>query len=70
MTPGQDAPAAQTTRPIHYPGHGFVETPVVRRESAESRPGPLAVESMDSTVVVPPHWRLEVASDGILELRR
>jgi N-methylhydantoinase A/oxoprolinase/acetone carboxylase beta subunit len=45
-------------------------TPVVRRERARSQQGPLVVESMDSTVVVPPEWRLEVAPHGVLELAR
>lgn len=62
--------ATETVRAVHFPGHGFIETPVVRREAAQPRPGPLVVESMDSTVVVPPKWRLEVASDGVLELHR
>jgi len=70
MTSDGDGAAAETARPVHFPGHGFLETPIVRRESVEARPGPLIVESMDSTVVVPPHWRLEVAAGGILELRR
>jgi N-methylhydantoinase A/oxoprolinase/acetone carboxylase beta subunit len=38
--------------------------------TGERRPGPLIVESMDSTVVVPPGWTLSVASSGILDLTR
>ena len=34
----------------------------------EHRPGPAIVESMDSTVVVPPSWTLAVRAGGILEL--
>ena len=44
------------------PATGFVPTPVVRREELAagdaSATGPLIVESMDSTVVVPPGWSL------------
>jgi N-methylhydantoinase A len=65
-----DDTLAGSTRDVHFPGHGFLTTPVVRREAARSGPGPLVVESMDSTVVVPPEWRLEVAPDGALELTR
>jgi N-methylhydantoinase A/oxoprolinase/acetone carboxylase beta subunit len=32
--------------------------------------GPLIVESMDTTVVVPPGWVVEGDAVGILELRR
>ena len=42
-------------------------TDIVRRERlepGEARPGPLIVESMDSTVVVPPGWTLAVAATG------
>jgi N-methylhydantoinase A len=70
MTTGADGAAPETTREVHFPGHGFLATRVVRRELARSGPGPLVVESMDSTVVVPPEWRLEVDVDGVLELTR
>jgi N-methylhydantoinase A len=57
-------------RRLFFPGHGFIATPVVRREAVRAQQGPLVVESMDSTVLVPPEWRLEVAPDGVLELTR
>jgi N-methylhydantoinase A/oxoprolinase/acetone carboxylase beta subunit len=37
---------------------------------AAVRQGPLIVESMDTTVVVPPGWAVESDPVGILELRR
>lgn len=64
------APEPEASRAVYFPEHGFVPTPVVRRESARPVHGPLIVESMDSTVVVPPHWRLDVGDDGVLELTR
>jgi N-methylhydantoinase A len=58
------------TRDVYFDG-GFVATPILRRESLgddERRVGPLIVESMDSTVVVPPAWTLRSGPGGILEL--
>jgi N-methylhydantoinase A len=60
-------------RDVFFPESGFVATDIVRRQAlvaGESRPGPLIVESMDSTVVVPPGWSLAVADTGILDLTR
>jgi N-methylhydantoinase A/oxoprolinase/acetone carboxylase beta subunit len=60
-------------RDVFFPGSGFVATEIVRRRQlapGETRPGPLIVESMDSTVVVPPGWELSVAPTGILDLTR
>jgi N-methylhydantoinase A len=62
-----------TTRQVYFPGHGFASTRVVRRESltpGERADGPLIVESMDSTVVVPPEWSLHAAESGILDVTR
>ena len=60
-------------RPVWFPERGFLETAVVRRESlapAAALDGPLIVEEMDSTVVVPPGWRLLAKRGGVLELDR
>lgn len=60
-------------REVFFPDSGFVPTNVVRRDrlaSEETRPGPLIVESMDSTVVVPPGWTLTASPTGILDLTR
>jgi N-methylhydantoinase A len=62
-----------TRREVFFPGSGFVPTEIVRRRrlaSGETRSGPLIVESMDSTVVVPPGWGLSVDATGILDLTR
>lgn len=53
-------------------GDGFVSTPALPRsdlEAGETRSGPLIVESLDTTVVVPPGWDVECDEMGILELR-
>ena len=70
---GAGGAAASESRPVHFPGHGFVQAAVVRRDAltAGSRlNGPLIVESMDSTVVVPPDWSLHAAPSGILDLEK
>jgi N-methylhydantoinase A/oxoprolinase/acetone carboxylase beta subunit len=58
---------------VHFPATGYVSTPVVGRgelEPGTTTPGPLVVESMDTTVVVPPEWLLSSDDAGILELQR
>jgi N-methylhydantoinase A len=70
---GLEAAAGVARRGVFFPGEGFVDTPVVRRESlagGDEQPGPIVVESMDSTVVVPPGWRLRAQGSGILDLVR
>jgi N-methylhydantoinase A len=71
---GRTATAAQAERTadVHF-GDAFQPTPVIARTEligAESRQGPLIVESMDTTVVVPPGWSVESDAVGVLELRR
>lgn len=64
-----DVPA----RPVYFPGPGYVETPVVRRSRLSpgaELAGPLVVEEMDATIVVPPGWSLSVLAGGILEVTR
>lgn len=66
-----EPPGARTVK-AHF-GDGFQDTPVIPRadlEPGESRDGPLIVESMDTTVVVPPGWTVVNGSAGILELNR
>jgi N-methylhydantoinase A len=60
-------------RPVFFPGHDYVETRVVRRSTLASDTeldGPVVVEEMDSTIVVPPGWSLSVLADGMLEVTR
>jgi N-methylhydantoinase A/oxoprolinase/acetone carboxylase beta subunit len=50
-----------------------VAAPIHRREALAAGTvvgGPLVVEEMDSTIVVPPEWQLTVADADILELVR
>jgi N-methylhydantoinase A len=67
----QEPPDARSVEA--YFGDGFETTPVVPRSelvSAGPRPGPLIVESMDTTVVVPPGWTVQSDAVGVLELQR
>ncbi len=69
--PREPAPHEPAFRDVHFDEGGFRRTSIVRRESLGAgarREGPLIVESMDSTVVVPPAWSLTVHENGILEL--
>jgi len=61
--------AATGTRPVSFErGAAATETPVLRRRSvgATPIPGPVIVESYDSTVVVPPGWTLAADEWGNL----
>ena len=64
----EETGAETTERDVFFPEHGFVPTPVVRREHVRPSEGPLIVESMDSTVVVPPGWRIQLSTDQTLEI--
>jgi N-methylhydantoinase A len=72
---GLDPPkrAEEVSRPVWFPDAGFVATPIIRRETiatGTTLDGPLVVEEMDSTMVVPPNWRLRSEQPGALELER
>ena len=67
----KEPPGARTVG-VHFKDGGFRPTGVVSRTAligCGERAGPLIVESMDSTVVVPPGWVVESDAVGILEMR-
>jgi N-methylhydantoinase A len=69
---GEEA-AVAGSRDVWFPEAGFVPASILRRESllrGAVLDGPLVVEEMDSTIVVPPHWSLTLADADILELAR
>jgi N-methylhydantoinase A len=74
----RSAPAAgvapeRPPRKAHFAETGVVDCSVVAREAlttGTARPGPLIVESADTTVVVPPSWRLSVEPGGLIALER
>ena len=67
------ASAADATRPVHFAGLGAVPSRVLDRSAlrpGDCRSGPLVIEELDSTTLVPPGWALTVAATGDLLLRR
>jgi N-methylhydantoinase A len=71
--PGDQDASVAGSRDVWFPEAGFVPASILRRESllrGAAVDGPLVVEEMDSTIVVPPHWRLTLADADILELTR
>ncbi len=66
-------PAAEMHRPVHFgKEHGFVETPVLRRDVLEPGmvlDGPVVIEQLDSTLVLPPGTRSEVTQDLHIVMR-
>jgi N-methylhydantoinase A len=71
--PSGAAVPAGTTRDVYFKETGVVRCAVVARESltaGASRPGPVIVASPDTTIVVPPSWRLSVEPGGSIGLER
>jgi N-methylhydantoinase A len=63
--------AAPAARAAYFKETGVVRCDVVAREGlapGASRSGPLIVESADTTVIVPPGWRLRVEAGGLIAL--
>lgn len=66
-------PPASRMAQVYFGDGGFQATTVVSRTDLKDRQdmvGPMIVESMDSTIVVPPGWRLQADSVGMVELHR
>jgi len=71
----QGTPGQQHTEPVRSayfgPGYGTLEAPIRRREQvASEHPGPLVIEEPDTTVVVPPGWKVGREGYGNLLLVR
>jgi len=68
---GGAAAGPATSREVYFKETGPRPCPVLARETlvdGAERPGPVVVESMDSTVVVPPGWRLRANARGFIVL--
>ena len=66
--PGGGAP---TSRRAYFAESGLVDCDVLSREAlapGAERPGPLIVEATDTTIVVPPGWRLRADAGGFIVL--
>ena len=69
----READAERRERNVFFPDHGFVPTAVLHRDAlgpGAALDGPAIIESMDSTVVLPPGWRLIAAESGVLDLEQ
>jgi len=65
--------ARMRTRDVWFPAVGFVATPVHWRPGltpGETFDGPLVIEALDSTTVVPPGWRATVDEWGCIRIYR
>jgi N-methylhydantoinase A len=68
---GDGADVEETIRPVWFPETGFVETPVRDRASltpGQRIAGPMIVEQMDTTLVIPPAATAIVQPSGDLTL--
>jgi N-methylhydantoinase A len=63
--------AGPTSRPVYFKESNLMHCDVLPREALAveiERKGPLIVEARDSTIVVPPGWRLRAGADGFIIL--
>jgi N-methylhydantoinase A len=71
---GSPAPdGAARAREVHFKETGRVSCDVVGRDAltpGRERPGPLIVEAMDTTVVVPPGWWAQADGRGFILMER
>jgi N-methylhydantoinase A len=71
--PAAGRATALPPRDAYFKEAGAVSCRVLAREAlapGAAQPGPLIVESADTTVVVPPGWRLRVEAGGLIALER
>jgi N-methylhydantoinase A len=58
------------SRKVYFLGAGWEEAPVYRGCAPAEAEGPLVVEEPDTTLVVPPGWRLRLLDTGVLLAER
>jgi N-methylhydantoinase A len=64
-----DNPDVQAEREVYFFGEGFLPTPVYRREQLRAGirlPGPVVIEEVISTTIIPPGWEVTVDETGNL----
>ena len=67
------APARRRKREVWFPQDGSAPCPIQWRDglaAGETLTGPVIIEAMDSTIVVPPGWIATVDVKGYIRLRR
>jgi N-methylhydantoinase A len=70
-TGGNVVQALAETRSVWFPETGFTNTPVYKRDlmpPGTQFDGPLVVEQMDTTTVVPPKARFSIDATGAMHL--
>ncbi|MEM7251882.1 MAG: hydantoinase/oxoprolinase family protein [Pseudomonadota bacterium] len=68
-----DPPSRPAAREMWIEGEGFRQVDVRERAHLgqdKTHPGPMVIESVDATLVVPPQWEVTVDQDGCLHLTR
>jgi N-methylhydantoinase A len=63
--------AAPSVRPVYFKETGLAACEVLPRDALApglEKAGPLIVEAADTTIVVPPGWRLRARPDGFIML--
>lgn len=68
---GEGDPDPVAIRAVSFRGHGYLDTPVYRRQTLPagfSLTGPAIIEETDSTTVVHPGDTLTVRADGLMEM--
>jgi N-methylhydantoinase A len=64
---------AGSERFVWFPGHGSLRCQITSRvgvQSAGEVPGPLIIEELDTTVVVPPGWMTRIDEHGFITLTK
>lgn len=72
LSEGEPAPAPRSRRPVFH-GGAWIEASVYRREdfgAGSAVAGPAVVEQDDTTLWMPPGWRLEADRQGLLVVTR
>ena len=71
--PTGDGGAQKGRRQIWFRAHGAVDAQVLdraRMAADQTAPGPAIIESLESTIVVPPDWTARMDADGFIHLTR
>ena len=73
MAASAGAEALKSRRSVWFRGTGAVEAAVYDRRRMPAgllAPGPAVIESLESTILVPPGWQARMDDSGFVHLRR
>ncbi|HEX2215454.1 MAG TPA: hydantoinase/oxoprolinase family protein [Xanthobacteraceae bacterium] len=71
--PQSAAGAVKATRPVWFRATGAVDATIYNRSRLPAEwqeAGPLVIESLESTILVPPGWTSKMSQDGFILLKR